>query len=421
MLKFYLTNNLAQQLGRKVTVGPIHVNPLQLSVTIENFSLAEADGKTAFVSFRELYVNAQLASIVFLGPVLRDIRLTEPRVHLQRKPDESYNLQDLITKLSPAKSTPAKSVDNASPLAFSLNNIQIIGGQVDLDDQPLNRKHQIRDLQVSIPFLSNLFYQIDVYVQPRFSATVNGAQFSLSGKSKPFDIDRESTLNLQLEQLNIGPYLRYVPKQLHFTLPAGTLSTNLTISFLQPPKKAPSLSITGTAELRDLALDEAKDVPTLRLKSLSLKLQKLEPLLERFAIDSISASDGTLYVRRDQNGRINLANLVEPDNQKSTPLPWFSIMQVNLENFVVHVRDDALPRPFETQWALGRVNASDVSSEQNHSGKIVLDVSGPDGATLKANTDLVLQPLRAQGQLMLAGFALKTLAPLLRAPAGFTN
>lgn len=411
LIKSYLTDTLSQKLGRKVAVGAIHVNPLDLSVTIDNFSLAEPDGKTPFVTFRELYVNAQLASIAFAGPVLRDIRLTEPHVYLTRNPDERYNFQDLLDKFAPPSVAPASKPDKSKPLSFSLNNIQILGGQIDFDDRPQGKKHTVRDMRIVIPFLSNLFYRVDDYVQPEFSATVNHAHFALSGKSKPFEKDRESTLELILDQLQLGNYLSYVPKELHFSLPSGTLSTNLVLAFQQPQNQAPTLSISGTASVRDLALNEAKDVPTLKLKQLTATLHSVQPLAKRFAIDSITASDGELHVRRNRQGRINLANLVGPDKTSDEPLPWFEIKETKLEHVALQVLDDFAPHRFESTLMLNQLSAHSISSEQGHSGEIALNVSGPEAARIKANADLVLQPLSLRGHVALTALPIKSFAP----------
>lgn len=98
LLKAYLAGSLSKQLGRSISVGAIHVNPLMLSVAIDDFVLAERDGKTP--AFKQLYVNAQLASIVMGGPVLSEIRLTGPRVRLVRGRDERYNFQDILDRMA---------------------------------------------------------------------------------------------------------------------------------------------------------------------------------------------------------------------------------------------------------------------------------------------------------------------------------
>ena len=144
---------------------------------------------------------------------------------------------------------------------------------------------EIHDLSLAIPFLSNLFYRVDKYIEPEFSAVVNGAPFHLTGKSKPFDADREASLNLKLNRLGLSEYLTYVPKKLHFSLPGGTLDADIKVAFVQPEDKAPSLQLSGAASLNNLKLEEAKDTPTVRLKSLNVSLESIEPLVKRFTVD----------------------------------------------------------------------------------------------------------------------------------------
>jgi len=389
LLKSYLTDNLSQKLGRKVSVGAVHVNPFMLSIAIDDFSLAERDGKTPFVAFKEAYVNAQLASVIFAGPVLSEIRLTEPRVNLVRMADNTYNFQDIIERLS---KTPVEPRKTSSPPRFSLNNIHIIKGRIEFDDKPKGRRHEINDLNVAIPFLSNLFYRVDDYIEPAFSAVVNGGSFRLTGRSKPFEADRETSLNLKLERLVLGEYLAYLPKNLHFTLPGGTLDADIKIAFLQPTGNAPLLRLSGSASLHDLVLNEAKDVPTVRLKSFDVALESIEPLVKRFTLDRVTLSGLEMFVRRDRQGRLNLTNLVEPDKEKK-PMPYFLVREMNLNSSVVHVRDEQRAKPFETTLSDIRLFIRNLTSEKGKAGQLELSASGPEKASLKAAADVVLEPL----------------------------
>ncbi len=393
LLKSFLVDNLSRQLGRSVSVGAVHVNPFLLSVTVDDFVVAEPDGKTPFFSLKQAYVNAQLASLVARGPVLSEIRVTEPHVRLVRDADGRYNFDDILQRFAkPAQPPPAAPPAKAEPLNFSLNNIQLIRGRIEFDDQPKHRTHEVRDLNVTVPFLSNLFYRVDDYVQPTFSAVVNGAPFRLTGESKPFEADRESSLDLKLSGLELGEYLTYVPKPLHFTLPSGTLDADLKLAFVQPQGKAPVLRITGHAGVQGLELDEAKAVPTLRLKQLDVALGDIEPLAKRFTLERVAASGAELFVRRDRDGRINLANLVEPSESKE-PLPYFQVKEIALDQTTVHLRDEQRARPFETSLTDIRLGVRNLTSARGEAGQVQLAASGPDGASLSAATDVVLEPL----------------------------
>ena len=390
LLKSYLTDSLSQQIGRKVSVGAIKINPFTLSVTLQNLSVLDVDGKTPYIGFREVYVNAQLASLVFAGPVLSEVKVVAPYLHVVRYADGSYNFEKSPGPLLQHRAAVKKG--ETKPLSFSINNIQISEGKIEFDDQPKGRHHEIRDLKITIPFLSNLFYRIDDYVQPAFSAVVNGAQLTLTGQSKPFDVDRESSLQLKLSQLSLGEYLTYVPKKLHFTLPDGTLDADIKIAFLQPPNASPTLRVSGTAALNNLVLNEAKDTPTLRLKRLDISLGSLALMVKRFTISRIAASEVELFVRRDRQGRINLANLVESEENKD-PLPYFLINEATLGQTTIHVRDEYRARPFETTLKDLQLTARNITSEKGKAGQVELSASGPSEATFKAATKVTLEPL----------------------------
>ena len=96
----------------------------------------------------------------------------------------------------------APKTQGATPL-FSVNNIQLQGGGIIFDDRPMHEKHEIRDVNLSLPFVSNMAYALDVFVEPAFSAVINGAVIRASGKSKPFADSLESELSPPL-----GPGVR---------------------------------------------------------------------------------------------------------------------------------------------------------------------------------------------------------------------
>src|SRR5689334_24758723 len=54
IVRHQLEQVLAQQLGRKVMIEQVRINPFALSASIRNFALKERDGTTNALSFEEL-------------------------------------------------------------------------------------------------------------------------------------------------------------------------------------------------------------------------------------------------------------------------------------------------------------------------------------------------------------------------------
>ncbi len=90
---------LSELLGRRVTIESVSLNPYALSAAIVGFEIKEDDGRTMFVSFGRLYVDLKAISIFKGVPVIREVRLEQPRIHLVRTESNRYNFSDIQERL----------------------------------------------------------------------------------------------------------------------------------------------------------------------------------------------------------------------------------------------------------------------------------------------------------------------------------
>ncbi|HSE15109.1 MAG TPA: DUF748 domain-containing protein, partial [Candidatus Deferrimicrobium sp.] len=239
ILKPVLSKNLTETLHRKTTLHDIRVNPLELSISVLGLAIAERDAPGTWVSASEIYANLQLASAIRGGPVLGEIRLSRPYVNIVRLPDGSYNFSDLIEEFT------RKPEKKSKPLKYSFNNIQIVDGSIDFDDGPKKTHHAVRGIQLAVPFLSNLRYYVDRYVQPSFAAVVNGKPVGFKGKTKPFSESLETTFDVNISDLDIPHYLEYVPLKRDYGIPSAFLDVKAVVSFTQHKDKPPTLRADG--------------------------------------------------------------------------------------------------------------------------------------------------------------------------------
>ena len=249
VLRPVVERSVAGALHRKATLREMSINPFALSVTLKGLDVKDRDGTSPFLSFESLYVNAEASSVLRGGPVLSAITLVKPSVSLARNVDGTYSVQDLIEDFS----TPAPKSEK--PLRFSLNNIRLEGGSVDFDDRPRKTRHTVRDLVVGIPFLSNIPSRVEITTLPVFEAKVNGSPFALHGRTKPFSETRETTLDLDLTDVDLPYYLAYAPSDVPSKLLSARLDAKLTLSFTQPARGGPALALSGMATLRRVALE----------------------------------------------------------------------------------------------------------------------------------------------------------------------
>jgi len=404
--KHYLVKGLSEQLGRQVSIEDIDVNPFAMTAAVKGFKVMEPAGTPVFVSVDEVLVNAEYRSILRLAPVLKQIRVATPYVHIVRNPDgKTYNFSDLIEKFSKPQANPEP--DAPSEAKFSLNNIELLGGKVEFDDRPKRAQHVVSDINLAIPFISNLPDRVEEYIQPAFSAHVNGTMVSLQGRTKPFKDTLETSVDLNIDKLELPRYIEYVPMRLGFLMPSGVLDTRLTISFVQHSPQ-PLVLIKGNVALQKLRITEPGGAPLLDLAGLSVPIDSVDVFGAKYALGKIVLTAPDVHVQRAQDGTLNWAR-VRPvadrapeapakPNAKS-PAMQLTIAGITLNSGAVHVEDLVPEKGFRAELSGIEASVREIALPQKAPAQMELAFATDKEATVKLAASLLLEPLTAEGKL----------------------
>ena len=318
IVKSVLLKQLSEKLHREVSIQSVRVNPFMLSLTVRGFEIREPKAQTPFVSFDELYLNLQTMSIFRRGIIIKEIKLVKPYFHIVRNDDLSFNFTDLLQMAEQKPADKGSSEDKQESLRFSLNNIQVINAAIDFMDGPKHTKHEVRDATLTIPFVSNLPYYLDDYVQPAFSAMVNGHAVGFKGNTKPFVDSLETNIDLDLKDLDLPYYLAYSPVPLDFNLVSGFLDVQASLSYVQFKDKKPTLSLKGNTSLKTFKIDDKAGNQTdqsahgLISRSASSDLMAMNV---HFA--KISVQSPEINVSLDRSGKMNLLAALPEDWRKA--------------------------------------------------------------------------------------------------------
>src|SRR5882757_955323 len=187
IIKSQAEKAIATALDRKITIERIEVHPYALAVSIHGVKLMEPDGQGVFASLQDLQLRVSAASLIHLAPVIKELHVAGPFVHLVRTGPNRFSTDDIAAALSARASGSARatSADSGHGARFSVYNIRIDGGRLEFDDQPERAHHTVADLQLGIPFISSLPSQEEVFVEPLLSAVIDGAQLLIKGKARP--------------------------------------------------------------------------------------------------------------------------------------------------------------------------------------------------------------------------------------------
>lgn len=321
LAKHLLTKNLSDALGREVTIREIKINPYTLTVSVRGFEVKDRETAERVFSFEEFFANIQAVSLFKMAVVVEEIRLAKPYLKVVRNEDGSYNFSDLIEKASGGKSSPQQ---RSKPLQFSIGNISISEGAVDFLDAPKEVFHEVTDVQILVPFIANTKHHVETFVQPRFSALVNGDAFIIEGKTKPFADSLETELDIRINDLDLADYLDYVPTRRHFNLLSGTLDLIGKISYIQYPDKDPSLELTGTVSLKNINLTDEKKNPLLKLAGVDVGVTSVRPLEDVIHLSNMNVRSPEVTMRRNKDGTIDVVtvmNLLLKTTEQSPAVP----------------------------------------------------------------------------------------------------
>ncbi len=416
ILKSVLTKQLTAALHRDVTIREVRFNPFALSTTLRGLTIKEPQGPETFVSLEELYLNLEASSVFRWAIVIKELRLSKPFLRIVRRQDQTYSFSDLLQSREAPQPPPPK------PLRFSVNNIRIVDGGVDFLDETVGKTHTVRELNIGIPFLSNIPSRINTFVQPGLSAVVNGTRYTLRGETKPFAESLETSLNLNIADLDLPYYLAYLPQDLlHFTLPSGRLDAKLTIGFVRRQKAAQTLTVKGDIGLRSVAVDDRKGDPVVRLPAFNVGIASAELFTRTVHLSRVSLQSPELTVRRGKTGTINLETLLPTPGppkaaagQAAKPEGAGLVLdvdEISVAGAKVLFSDRLPPLPFKTTLDPIDLKITQLSNRPNTSGSYSLAAKTEAKEGLALAGTFSLTPLLVEGTVQATQVPLTKYAP----------
>ena len=293
-----LTERLSAELSRPVSIGRIEFNPFTLVLRVHDFSVAEPTGGAEFAGFSQLEADASWRSLYRLAPVLSSVSLTQPRVHLARDAQGRSSIQDLLDKWA------ARPPSEPGPTPrFSVANIVVDDGRFAFDDAELGVRHEVAPFALRVPFVSSLPVDEKVYVEPSLRASVNGAAFELDGRSLPFSPTHESTIDVDLDGIDLTRFVGYSPVALPVEIRSARLDTALKVAFSQAVGGAPSISVTGNAKLASIDVRQPGGASLFAAESVAADPVSLEWPANRYTIGRVTVDAPQVSVQRASGQR----------------------------------------------------------------------------------------------------------------------
>jgi hypothetical protein len=413
ILKSVLVKKMSEALKREVTIEKIKVNPYTLSATVAGIRIQERGGSEPFVSCDELFINFEILSAVKRALILKELRIQNPYLKVARQNEQTYNFSDLIPKKE------EKTEEKATPFLFSLHNIQIENGKIEFWDGVAQKKHTVSDIKVGVPFLSNLPYEIETFVQPSLAAKINGAPYALHGQTKPFADTRETTFDIEISDVDLPYYLAYVPIKMEMKILSALLDAKTKLSFLQPKGKPPLVNISGDLAFKKIAVDNLQQKPLLRLPRLEVTIASAQPLAKVVHLKKISIQSLEAEVRRSPKGDLEIQSLIPKQEAEKTPakveaetspLSW-EIDEIEMTGGKLTFTDLSRKKPFQTVLSPIGAKVEHFSNGKDKRGNYTLALKTEAKEEVQLAGDFSVVPLQGSGKIEIKGIPLKKYSP----------
>lgn len=414
VVKSTLLEKLGEFLHRPVSIKSVALNPYAMSVTVEGFTIEEPDGGGDFIRFDRLYLNFELMSLFRGGPVVSAISLENPKVNIVRLTENRYNFSDLADALMARPSS-----DGPTP-AFSLSTIQISGGEIDFDDRPAGKKHSVRDIRLSVPFVSSMAYAIESPVEPAFSANINGSPLVIKGTSRPFARSLESEIALDIDNLQLAEYLAYAPVRLPVRISSGMLDSRLKLVFRQNGA-TPELVLSGSAGIKDFRLTDEAGSPLMAFRRFDLAVRSADFFKGHYEIERVALDSPEAYARMNRQGKINWEALFrtkddvarEPaasEGSGGAALSW-SLDRAEITGGILRWSDDSLGAPLKLSVQGLTLGVEQLSSDPEQLAKISTRFDFNQRGQVSVNGTISPSPLRTDLSMEIKDIELLPLQP----------
>ncbi len=395
--KKVIADKLGEKLGRVVQIDHVSVNPYTLAARVEGMRVLEPDRKTVFAGFRQLDLDASASSITRFAPIVDEVTLDGLEVRLARDRENHYNASDILARLAQApKAKPEE------PARFSVSNIRVVNARVAFDDRPLGTRHEVTDIDIAIPFVSNLPRHLEEFVQPRLTAKVNGAPLAIRGETMPFENSLRTHVALQLEGFDLPRYVGYSPSPLPVKLEAGKLDGRVEIRFTQAQAKEATVELSGNLVLRDVAVS-ASDRELAKLSAVRADGLHVDLLAKAVTIESLAMNGGAIALQRRADGSLDLPQMPDspPAPAEAQPSrPWHvKVAKATVDDFSVTVEDASVKPAMTHRVSIAHAEALGWASDKDAKMTVAASLGLDNGGTVEVDSTVALDPLTVDAKI----------------------
>jgi outer membrane protein OmpA-like peptidoglycan-associated protein len=421
LLKPRLEKELSSQIGRKVTIEEIILNPLALSATTINLTVYEIN-EEPFAGFKELLVDAQLSSILKWAVTFKAIRITEPFGVLKVLPDRTLNISDIIAKFT--QSEPAPREQSELPRAV-ISKLQVEDGKFTVEDlsgtEPISET--LSPITFSLTDLSTLAEREGAFKIT--AADPKGGDYQLDGQVSVNPIRVQGSYSATAT--NLSQLWRHIEDQVSFQIKSGTTAASGSYLLELSDDTLNAKLQNGIFELKDFQLTEkGQDTVLISVPSFTVQGISADVATREIVVEQVKTAGARIESWLAPDGTLNLQSLFMPDLNKlpkekksgsaepgpSSGNPWqATIKKIEVDDWGAAIEDRTLPEPVRFTVDGLTVRIENLANKQNSKARVGLALQIKEVGTVKVDGFIGIEPLSADLEVLTDKFALKPFQP----------
>lgn len=312
-----LTRFVKTHWGRDVSVGEIRFNPFTLNLSVSQFSLPDADGKT-LISFDQLQLDLRWASLWRLGPRFGAILLRKPYVRAVIHRDGALNLADLGNGF-PAEASKPKD-GKAKPLRLYIGRLAVTDGSSDFEDhtRPTPFAAQLTPIAFELRDFSTLAGTGNAYHLD--AASPEGAHLMWTGTLELTPLSSRGAF--EVKEVQAHTLWTYLRDSVPFEITSGVIALNGTYELTTDDGPlALKVDVRNTTMTRFGLRPKGAAQNYIEVAKLNVDGTHVDLDRHKVDIDKVTLSGGDLKVWMDEQGHLNLLDLAAAPGAAGTAPP----------------------------------------------------------------------------------------------------
>lgn len=222
--------------------------------------------------------------------------------------------------------------------------------------------YQLNEIEIKSDSIVSNAKWIDIYSNLTLNdqGTLN-SKFGFNQFNGEFDVD------LNISDLSLSPFYRYVVEYAKINTFDGTLNTQINI--IGNTNEAEKSIVKGTVEIIDFSITDTNDKRFLATKNLQTKLKKIDYANNSYELNSVIINEPYVFFQLDSitNNFYEILKLNE--ETESTPTNeselYYSINQLEINKGVLDYTDNLTGTPFNYHLSEVKINSNSIQSNSD--------------------------------------------------------